>query len=282
MTGRVVRITGHDTVAVSSARVTLHRVTVTSPGPVDSTVSDDRGRFAFHVAADSGVVYLVSARMSGIEYFAAPFVVHVEPPAPVVVVLVSDTSSSAPVKLIARHLIVSPAATDGTREVVDLFVLDNAGPRTRVGQRLQPAAWQAKLPRFAMNVHGGNSDFAPDAVRFGEGQVALFAGIPPGQRDIEVDYQIPANSTRFEIPVDADAPISNIISADREMRVLGAFTRSDTVIEKKAYARWHGTMTAGTAVVLTFGSRGTPGWLVPAMVGVMALVLVGVTWRTLR
>ena len=44
--------------------------------------------------------------------------------------------------------------------------------------------------------------------------VALFAAIPAGQRDVEVDYQVPANSRQFTVPVDEDAPISNIISAD--------------------------------------------------------------------
>lgn len=273
---------GHDTVAVVSARVTLHRVTVQSPGPVDSLLSDAKGRFSFRIAPDSGVVYLVSARLGGIEYFAAPFAVHVEPPAPEVTVVVSDTSSTAPVQLVARHLIVSPPAPDGTRDVVDLFVLENPGPMTRVSPGPLRSVWQAHLPRFAVNVRGGNSDFAADAVRFSEDQVALFAAIPPGQRDVEVDYQIPANSARFEIPVDVSAPISNIVSADKELRVLGAFTRSDTVIDNKPYARWQGSMTAGVAVVLIAGASGLPGWIIPAMVAGMAIVLVAVTVRTLR
>ena len=163
--GRVVRIVGHDTVAVAGAHVTLHRVTAKDPGPVDSAVSDARGRFTFRLAPDSGVVYLVSAKWSGIEYFAAPFVVHTESPYPAATVVVSDTSSTIAIKLIARHLIVSPAAPDGTREVVDLFVLDNPGPETRVAAIALSPTWQARLPRFAANAHAGNSDFAADAVQ---------------------------------------------------------------------------------------------------------------------
>ena len=282
MIGRVVRVVGHDTVAVSGARVTLHRVTATTPGPVDSVVSDGRGRFTFRIAPDSGVVYLVSAKWSGIEYFASPFAVHVEPPAPTAIVVVSDTSSTIPVALVARHMIVSGAAPDGTRDVVDLFVLDNPGPQTRVATATTPATWQAKLPRFAMNVHGGNSDFAAESVRFADDQVALFAAIPPGQRDVEVDYQIPSKSARFEVPVAASAAISNIISPDKRVRVLGAFTRSDTVIDGKPYARWQGSMTAGETVVLVFGTNQAPAWLIPILIAVMALALVGVTVRTLR
>jgi len=280
--GRVVRIVGRDTVIVAGAKVTLHRVTTTAPGPVDSTTSDARGQFTFRIAPDSAVVYLVSTKWAGIEYFATPFVVHTEPPYPTATVVVSDTSSTIAVRLIARHLIVSPPGPDGTRDVVDLFVLDNPGPETRVAAAVRQPTWQARLPRFALNAHAGNSDFAGDAVQFNGDQVSLFAAIPPGQRDVEVDYQIPANSKQFELPVDQDAPISNIVSADKSLRVRGAFTRTDTIIDKKPYARWQGSMTAGEAVVLVVASAGTPVWLVPVLIGVMALVLIGVTVRTLR
>ena len=61
--------------------------------------------------------------------------------------------------------------------------------------------------------------------------------------------------------------------------VHGAYTRSDTVIERKTYARWQGRMIAGEPVVLEFGRSGLPTWLLPAMIAMMAVVLVGVTMR---
>jgi hypothetical protein len=280
--GRVVRVVGHDTVAVAGAHVTLHKVTVQKPGPVDSMVSRADGSFSFRIAPDSGVVYLVSARWAGIEYFATPFVVHADSPTPPSVVVVADTSSSAPVRLVARHLIVSLPGADGMRDVVDLFVLNNPGPLTRVGTGPKSATWQAHLPRFAVSPRAGNSDFSAETVQFTDDLVGLFAAIPPGQRDVEVDYEVPAGATRFEVPIDADADISNVVSADKSLRVTGAFTRSDTVIDGKSYARWQGRVTAGTPVVLEFGERAIPSWLMPAMVAVMAVVLIGVTARTLR
>lgn len=280
--GRVVRVVGRDTVAVVGARVILHRVTVRAPGPIDSTLSDAQGRFGFRLVPDSGVVYLVSARWSAIEYFAAPLVVHTDAPIGVVTVVVSDTSASAPFTLAARHLIVSAATAEGTRDVVDLFVLNNPGPLTRVSADTLRATWTARLPRFAINIHGGNSEFSLESLRLNGDTVALYAAIPPGQRDIEIDYQVPPNTSRFELPVDVSVPTSNIVSADKAMRVRGAYIRSDTVIDKKPYARWEGRMTAGQSVVLEFGSRALPTWLVPAMVGMMAAVLVGVTVRSGR
>jgi hypothetical protein len=280
--GRVVRIVGHDTVSVAGARVVLHRVTARASGPVDSTVSDARGKFAFRIAPDSGVVYLVSARWSAIEYFATPVVVHVDSPTPPVTVIVSDTSASAPVVLAARHLIVSPVTAEGTRDVVDLFVLENRGPRTRVSADSLRPTWQVRLPSFAINVRGGNSDFALESLRPIGDTVALYAAVPPGRRDIEIDYEIPPNTTRFDLPVDVNVASSNIVSADRTLRVLGSYVRSDTVIDGKVYARWEGAMTAGHPVILQFGSGALPAWLVPAMVGAMAVVLVLVTWRATK
>jgi hypothetical protein len=245
-------------------------------------LSDARGRFSFRITPDSAVVYLVSVRWSGIEYFATPFVVHVDSPTAPVVAVVSDTSATVPVQLIARHLIVSPPSPDGTRDVVDIFVLSNPGQLTRIAADSGGITWRAVLPRFAINVRAGNSEFAADAVRFENGETRLLAAIPPGQRDLEVDYEIPPNTARFEVPVDASAEISNIISADQQMRVSGAFTRSDTVIDRKPYARWQGSLTAGSAITLEFGAAKSPAWLVIIIVGTMLVVLAGATLVQLR
>ena len=282
MSGRVVRIAGHDTLAVAGVPVVLHRVTVRSPGPIDSTLSDARGGFHFSVAPDTGAVYLVSARWSGIQYFGAPLSLSPDGPDARLTVVVADTSTLAPVRLAARHLIVSPVDDDGARNVVDLMVLDNPGPLTRVASDSLHATWRILLPHFAVNVHGGNSSFSLESLVLAGDAIALFAAIPPGSHDIEIDYQIPPHSRKFEIPVAEDVPVSNVISADRSMVVRGAFTRSDTTIEQRPYARWQGSLTAGQPLVLEFGSSGIPTWLLPTMVAAMALVLIGVTLYAVR
>ena len=280
--GRVVRVIGADTVAVAGARVVLHRVTVSSPGPVDSTVSDAHGRFVFRVVPDTSAVYLVSARWSSIEYFGPPMAARSTALANAVTVVVSDTSSRAPFTLAARHLIISPVNADGVREVVDLFVISNPGPLTRVSADSLRPTWQVTLPRFAVNIHGGNSEFSLSSMRLNGDVVALYAAIPPGQRDIEIDYQIPPNTTRFEIPVAADVASSNIVSADKSMRVLGAYARADTVIDNKPYARWEGAMNTGQPVVLEFETHQLPTWLLPVMIGAMAVILVAATLLSSR
>lgn len=282
MSGRVVRLAGRDTLAVVGAPVVLHRVTVRSPGPIDSTTSDARGEFHFSVTPDTGAVYLVSARWSGIQYFGAPLALSLGGPDANLEVVVADTSTLAPVRLAARHLIVSPVDDDGVRNVVDLLVLDNPGPLTRVGSDSLHATWRIVLPHFAVNVHGGNSSFSLESLVLAGDALALFAAIPPGSHDIELDYQIPPHSRRFEIPVDENTPVSNVISEDRSIVVRGAFTRADTTIEQRPYARWQGSLTAGQPLILEFGSSGTPAWLLPAMIAAMALLLIGATLYAIR
>lgn len=280
--GRVTLQAARDTVAAAGARVILHRVTVTRSGPVDSTVADSHGRFRFHLVPDSGAIYLVSSRWSGVEYFAAPLDLQDAAADTSVTVLVADTSSTAPVQLAARHLIVSPVDSDGVRDVVDLMVLNNPGTVTRVAVDSVRGSWAVRLPEFAVNLHGGNSDFSLDALIPHGDTVTLIAPIPPGRRDVELDYQIPPKSREFTIVPDEDVAVSNIISADRTMRVDGPFVRSDTVIDQKAYARWQGHLVKGQPITLVFGGRRAPHWLVPMMLVIMAALLVGATWSAVR
>jgi hypothetical protein len=273
---------GQDTVAVAGARVVLHRVTVKEPGPVDSAISDARGRFRFQVTPDSTAVYLVSARWSGIEYFATPLAIRPGTAESAVLVVVADTSTLAPVHLAARHLIVSPVTSDGVRDVVDLFVLENRGPATRVSHDSLRPTWYVRLPRFVINVHAGNSGFSVESLRPLGDTVALFAAIPPGQHDVEIDYQLAPGTRAFEIPIDDSAPVSNIISGDRAMRVQGSFVRSDTTIGGKEYSRWQGRLIAGQPVLLTFDAGKSPTWIVPALVVMMTLALAGGTAWAMR
>lgn len=277
--GRVIRVRGADTIAVARGRVILHRVTADNPGPIDSMLTDAQGRFTFQVTPDSGAVYLTSARWDGIEYFGPAMALDPDTPTPDVIVTVSDTSSRAPIQLRARHLIVSPVGADGSRSVVDLMVLDNPGTLTRILSDSAHPVWRVRLPPYAFEVHAGNSDFALQALQMQGDTVGVYAAIPPGERDLEVDYQIPAHTTRFVLPIDEGVAVSNIISQDKGMHVGSGFVRNDTVIDGKPYARWQGALHAGDPLVLEFGTTSAPAWLVPLLVALMLSVLGFGTWR---
>ena len=71
MTGRVLRPAGEDSVPVPGVRVVLHRVGEAEQGPVDSIASGPDGGFRFTLVRDTSVLYLLSARYHGIEYFSS-------------------------------------------------------------------------------------------------------------------------------------------------------------------------------------------------------------------
>ncbi|MFL5571889.1 MAG: hypothetical protein ACJ78R_00085, partial [Gemmatimonadaceae bacterium] len=60
--------------AVSGAWVVLHRVGPDRAGPLDSTLSDARGRYSFNYvrSGSDDAIYFVSASYDGIAYFTPP------------------------------------------------------------------------------------------------------------------------------------------------------------------------------------------------------------------
>ena len=54
----------------AGTRVVLHQVGRTLQGPLDSTRTDQRGRFQFSFRPDTSALYLLSVRHAGIEYFS--------------------------------------------------------------------------------------------------------------------------------------------------------------------------------------------------------------------
>jgi len=192
VSGRIVRVAGGDTVPVSGAGVTLHRISRTEQGAVDSAQTAADGRFRFRRAADTTAVYLVSARFAGIEYFGNPL----RPPGQSgIQLLVSDTSSSAPVRLGARRVIIRPPDESGTRLVVDLFSLRNDGPDTRVSPDGTVPTWAIVLPPGAVQAEVQEGDVSPTAVRFDGDTLAVLAPIGPGEKNLMVSYRLPMGLT---------------------------------------------------------------------------------------
>ncbi|HEU5303555.1 MAG TPA: carboxypeptidase-like regulatory domain-containing protein, partial [Gemmatimonadales bacterium] len=153
-----------DSTPVSGARIVLHRVSRAAQGPLDSTTSDARGRFRLTFRADTGALYLLSARHQGIEYFSPPVHSSPERPDTAIRIVVSDTSATAPVTLVARHLVLTRPGPDGSRSVLDLLVLRNEGQRTRVAPDSVHPSWSGPLPSGTLGLELGEGDISPDAV----------------------------------------------------------------------------------------------------------------------
>lgn len=282
--GRVVRVVAGDTVAAVGAVVVLHGVTPSVQGAVDSVRSGADGRFRLRAPADTTAILLVSARWGGIEYFSLPLDRDPTVATDAVQVVVADTSAAAPVALLSRHLVIGAPAADGTRNAVDLFILANGGTLTRVAPDSQTPTWRVVLPANVANVVIGESDFAEDAMHLHGDTLELSAAIPPGQRQIIVNYQVPPATRRVVIPFGDAAPLANILLEEDDAEVVGVLVRTDTVsVDGRRYTRWSGGVVAGSSVELMFGAAGRlPGWVVEAVAGSFAIALIVITLLSAR
>jgi len=282
--GRIVRITDRDTVSVPGVRVVLHRVGRAVQGPVDSVVAGANGQFRFRYPADTAAVYLLSTGWQGIEYFSSPL--HTEPGAPDtgLVVVVSDTSSSAPVSIVSRHLVISKPTSGGSRPVLEIIVLANTGNATRVSADSTQPTWEAGLPAGAVNFEAGSGDFSGEALEAGKDRVRLFAPIAPGEKQVIYTYALPAGTGPVRITVPDSIGIFNVLleEFDRSVRGGGLVKADSQQIEGRSFRQWAGPAPAGSVVVIDFPGAGAGAWLLPGLVGTLALVLAVVAVRVLK
>ena len=279
--GRVLRPeTATDSTGVPGVRVVLHRVGQLEQGPVDSTVSGPAGRFRFRFRADTAAIYLLSARYRGIEYFSTP--AHTNPARPdtAIALVVYDTSSRAPVRLSGRHLVVARPGEDGARDVLDLLMLGNAGLLARVAPDTQSASWVGPLPPGSEGLDVGEGDVSPDAVRRRGDSLVVSAPIAPGEKQLAVQYRLPAGLRELVLPLGDSGTRVNLLVEESGARVTGPLTPADSQqIQGRSFRRWTGVAAPGATIrVVLPGPPGTPtGWLV-ALVVLLGAGLAAATW----
>jgi hypothetical protein len=273
-----------DSTPVPGVRVVLHRVGQVLQGPLDSTNTDARGRFRFRFRADSSAIYLLSARHSSIEYFSPP--VHTNPARPdtAIRIIAYDTSSTAPISVEARHLVVSRPGDDGSRNILDLIVLKNAGQRTRIAADSSRPTWIGSLPPGTMGMELGESDVSPDAVSRQGDALIVTAPIAPGEKQLTLEYLVPGGHQVLELRFTEPIPMLNVLAEEADAVVSGGtlvFADSQT-LQGRSFRRWTGAGTAGghLRIVLPGGPR-TPEWILSALVAAVALALAVAAWRQL-
>ena len=274
--GRVMRVTAGDTLPVGGVTVVLHKVARAAQGPIDTVIADQRGRFAFRFPTDTTAAHLLSVRYEGIQYFSQAVASNPERPDTGIVILVADTSSTAPVRARERTLLVSRADESGTRAVVDWLVLQNAGERTRVGDSLRPS-WGAPLPPDAQNVELADaalSQFSSEALDFRRDSVLLFSPISPGQKELVLQYRIPGTLRRFAMPLPAGLDSLFVLLEEPGARVvLPRLSVADTQrLEGRTFQRWAGAAGGATSLEIDFpGASLSARVTLPILVGIAAL-----------
>ena len=274
--GRVVRVAGRDTLAVAGAEVVLHKVGSAAQGPIDTVRADARGSFSFRFRVDTAAAYLLSVRHDGIEYFSAPVAGNPARPDTAVVIIVADTSSSAPVGARERTLLVSAPDETGSRTVVDWIVLQNSGERTRVAHGPLPA-WGAALPPDAQNVGLADaklSQFSAEAVEFRGDSVLLFAPLSPGQKELILQYHIPGSLRRFEIPMPAGIDSVFVLLEEPRARVAapGFSASAAEQLSGRSFRRFSGRLGGASSLEVRFAAPAVSSrLLLLLLVSLMAL-----------
>jgi hypothetical protein len=278
------RVLTPDSTPVAGARVVLHQVGRALQGPLDSVNTDQRGRFRFRFRPDTTALYLLSARHAGIEYFSPPVHTNPERPDTAIQIVAYDTSSTAPISLEARHLVLTRPGEDGSRSVLDLLVLRNDGQRTRVApDSLQPS-WTGMLPRGAIGLEVGESDVSPDAIMRRGDSLIVTAPLAPGEKQITVEYVVPAGHENLELPFAQPVEMVNVLAEEPGVLVSGGtLAPADTqTLQGRSFRRWTGLVPAGGSLRIGLpGRERAPEWLLAALVAAVMLVLAGAGWYSL-
>ncbi|HJR16112.1 MAG TPA: hypothetical protein VJ808_04595 [Gemmatimonadales bacterium] len=263
----------------------LHQVAAARQGPLDSLLTDSQGRFRFAFRADTAALYLLSARHSGIEYFSPPVRIKPERLDSTVRIVVYDTSSTVPVSVEARHLVVAKPDQDGSRHVLDLIVLRNDAQRTRVApDSLQPS-WSGPLPRGTIGLEVGESDVSPAAVARRGDSLVVTAPLAPGEKQVTVEYVLPAGREVLDLGVAEGVPMLNVLAEEKNVVVSGGTLElaDSQLLRGRSFHRWTGSVAAGESVHVRLPGRPrTPEWLLAALVAPVVLVLTSAAWYVIR
>jgi hypothetical protein len=269
------RVVRGDTVPVT-VPVILHRVGPGKQGPIDTVAADRAGRFAFQFRGDTTATYLLSARYAGIQYFSQAIATNPARPDTAIVLIVADTSSSAPVTVRQRMLLVSRPDESASRTVIDWFVLVNSSGLTRTSTDSLRSTWGTPIPPDAQNVELADerlSQFSPDALVIRRDSALLFAPISPGEKELLLQYRIPGALRRFEAPLTASDSIVVLLEESSARVTAPALSRTETqLLEGRTFQRWAGPGAGAVRLELAFpGPALGSGWLLAGLVSTAVL-----------
>jgi hypothetical protein len=249
---------------VPGAWVVLHRVAGTDGGPVDSVRTGEGGRYALSTTQRAGdsARYYASTTYAGITYFTASASQQSHPGDGDLAVF-DTTSTSFPLTVRGRHLIVRSADSTSRRTVIEVFELSNDSARTllvREGPDAPPT-FRTELPSSATDVRAGDGDISADAIRVRDGYVQVSAAFPPGVKQLSFSYLVPARDGAIDVFVPSATSVLEVLLEDSTATTSGAQLRptEPVIVEGRTFRRSLAQDVAAGArvrVVLPVAERG--------------------------
>jgi len=187
------------------AMVVLHQVSSEMSGEIDSIRAGNDGTFQLRLprVPDHGVrseVYFASVRYQGLLYFGPAITAPAQLDS-LYLIQAFDTLSvpegGAALPIAVRNLFLDKAEEGW--EVTDFFQVQQEGARTLYSPG-EGVTWRYPLPPSARDFEVGQGDLAPDAIRFQDGWMELYAPIPPGDRFFLVRYRVSRDDLTIPLP----------------------------------------------------------------------------------
>jgi hypothetical protein len=288
--GRVL-LGGRDTVPLAGAWAVLHSVRRDSGGPLDSARTDRGGRYRIRVArVDTGAVHVVSAWYDSLAYFSLPLNVVGRPAVDVEdLVVYRTTKRLPPIRLARRLLTIARPGSDGTRDVLEILELENAGVTTRITDDTLVPTWAGAIPEAAIQFQGGQGDISPEAMERRGDTVVVLGPIPPGRpKQLSYSYVLPAGTNALALPIDQWTKELNLLIEDTAAVVTAPAPGVQAIgvqdIEQRRFAAYRAGPLAGGAVVTIALPQAAfrPQMLLPYVIGVLAAAMVAALVWALR
>jgi hypothetical protein len=238
------------------------------------------GRYTLRAPTrDTVANYLVSVRYTGINYFGEAFRAPSGSVDSMPTLLVYDTSStSPPIELAERHVIIRSGAEAGGRRGIELIVIANRGNRTRITADTNGYVWRMTLPRDAVNLEFGAGDLSDQAIRQRGDTLEVVAALPPGVRQFLIGYLVPPDVRRLTIPIDQSTERLSVLVEDAgaDVRGAGVTFRDWEELEGVRFRRFGAEdVAAGAPVTVRFAAHGVPFDPLWVLVPLVSLAMLG-------
>lgn len=286
--GRVVTPGAEREIGVPRAWVTVHRVGPDSSGALDSTRTDQAGRYSIRYRrfGSDKAVYFAAALHHGIAYFSSPLR-GVRASADDAEITVFDTTST-PVTLTVQghHFVVSAPKPDGGRDIVEVYELSNDTTVTMVGRDSLTPVWTAPIPHNATNFVAGQGDVSPVTLQRHGDRVGLAAAFGPGVKQLSYSYTLPPSAFPLQLALERATSVLEVLLEEpgaqvrsRPLRSMGEVTTQGRTF--KRFLAQGAPQGESIRIDVPVTSAGTRARVLIGVAVLIALAMIGALTRAL-